>query len=157
MKEQKNVLNNGNFLNLQIKKALSKSNLARDRSVGLNTLVARYLFDDMVNGKMEDQALVGEKYRDLESGILFDVLLKTKDLGEILKLREDGISIVPYFALGSLKNPQEYFISLNKKFPEMEKMIMGSKEKSPRLYKLVKTTFEQKMFAPGSYLIIDYD
>lgn len=157
---KKNTLSLQMFLenyvvNSRIKNTLSKSHMDKKKSLNLTTLVSRDLFNKMFQGEIERKILVGKRYHDLKSNIDFDILLNAEDFDNLSSINNKETPIVPYFSYGSLKNPQRYFLSLNKQFPEINKVFGGSKGNNPRLFRLIETNFKRKMFTIGSYLTLN--
>lgn len=142
-------------VDLKIIDTLSKFVTVRDKSFGLTTIISKDLFKEMVKGEIYGKLLVGKKYNDLESGIIFDILLNIEDFDNLQKIRGSGTPIVPYFSFANLDITQKRFLLLNDKCPEINKIFRGSQGSNPELYRLIKTGANSRMFTIGSYKVLD--
>ena len=156
MNKLKSLLGRNNYiLSSQIKNTLYKSPTARNSNFDLTTLISRELLEQIFNGKAEGKILVGKKYKDLESGITFDILTRAEDFSNLQKINRKETPVVPYFSYETIKNPQEYFLSLNKQFPEINKILRGVKGNNSVLYRLIEGDSKEKEFTIGSYISLN--
>jgi hypothetical protein len=138
------------IVNSKIKSTLDKYVTARDKGFGLTTLISRELLNEMKNGNIDGQILIGKKYLDMKSGILFDVLLDIEDTKNISNINKRETPVVPYFSYGNEKISKEDFLSLNEQHPEIKKILRCAKGGYPALFQL-----EDGKFTLCSYLSIN--
>lgn len=129
------------IVNSKIKNTLDKYITSRDRNFGLTTLISKELLNEIHKGNTDCKVFTGKKYLDTKSGILFDVLLNVEDFKNLPNINVRETPVVPYFSYGTIKDPREYFLSLNKKFPAITKVFRGLEGNSPVLFKLKDNTF----------------
>jgi len=129
------------IVNLKIKRTLDRYITAKDKNFDLTTLVSRELLNEIHKGNTDCKIFTGKKYLDTKSGIFFDVLLNIEDLRNLPNINGKETPIVPYFSYKTIKDPQEYFLSLNKKFPAITKIFRGLEGNNPVLFKLKDDTF----------------
>jgi hypothetical protein len=129
------------IVNSKIKRTLDRYITAKDKNFDLTTLVSRELLNEIHKGNTDCKIFTGKKYLDTKSGIFFDVLLNIEDLRNLPNINGKETPIVPYFSYKTIKDPQEYFLSLNKKFPAITKIFRGLEGNNPVLFKLKDDTF----------------
>jgi len=150
-----------NFLQNSIIYSRAQHSLSKSQDVrNLTTLVSRDLFNKMLQGEADRKILTGKKYYDSKSETTFDILLNMRDIKELPNMNNKEIPVVPYFNSSEIRKPQRYLLSINKQFPDVDKVFMRLRRESPRLFRLIKTSFNEtnpkrKMFVPGSYIFLD--
>lgn len=137
-------------IGLRVKNSLKKFPNHRN----LTTLVSEEAYKKMLEKYSDGLVFTGKKHYDEEMNSTFDVLFNYKDISELPNLNSEDTSVVPYFNSLTIGNPQEYFLSLNRKFPYVEKFFLGFNDKKPKLFTLSKSK-RAKMFIPGSYILLD--
>jgi hypothetical protein len=140
------------FLDSRIKKKLLKWNEPKYMTPGLTTLVSEELFNEMKNYEIKEGILIGKKYYDERLDTHFDVLIGKKNIEELPKIDAEKTPIVPCIGYKE-KDHQEYFLSLNERFPEIKKAFLEFEGMNPFLYKLTKS-FGEKKFIPDSYEVL---
>ncbi len=125
----------------------------------LTTFLLPEAYNKMINEDVDGTVFTGGKYYDSKSNSTFDIIFNNQDISELAKIDHNITPIVPYFSPLTISNPQEYFLSLNKKFPYVNKFFLGSLGNKPRLFTLTESSVEDvnksKIFIPGSYIILD--
>jgi hypothetical protein len=139
------------LLDSRIKNTLSKWSEQKYMNPGLTTLVSEELFNEMKNYEIKKGILIGKRYYDERLKTSFDVLTGKRNIEELSMINPEKTPIVPCIGYKEVEDHQEYFFSLNKSFPRIEKAFLEFEGIEPFFYKLIKTSFNEKKFVPGTY------
>jgi hypothetical protein len=144
------------YINLKVKRLLKEKADKMSSVLLRSTLISKDIYYGMFNGKLEKGILTGKKYYDKNTNIKFDVLYKMEEMSKINKNFHEA-PIVPHYSYLDLENPQEYFLSLNEKYPQITKFFLSLKKNTPSLFRLInqKSNENKKVFVPGTYFIFD--
>jgi hypothetical protein len=140
----------------QVQYTLSKHKKVRN----LTTLISTDIFKKMIQGEANRKILTGIKYHEPNSKTGFDILLDMKDIEELADINSKEVPVIPYFNSSEIGKPQKYFLAFNEEFPDVEKFFTGLRSGYPRVFRLIKTSFNEinpkhRMFVPGSYALLE--
>ncbi|MCX6750139.1 MAG: hypothetical protein NTZ83_01660, partial [Candidatus Pacearchaeota archaeon] len=109
------------LLDSRIKSTLLEWGRPKHKDPGLTTLISKELFDNMKNYEIKKCILIGKRFYDSKLNTNFDILIDRKNIKELLDINTQKTPIVPYVGYKEVTDHQEYFLSLNQKFPKIEK------------------------------------
>ena len=138
-------------IGLRVKRSLSKFPNARN----LTTIVSKEVYNKMIREDMHRKIPTGIKYPYLKLNTIFDIILDYKDISELSQINYKESPAIPYFNSSHIIKPQQYFLSINKQFPDITKFFLSLKGGNPHLFSLIESDIrengsKEKMFIPGS-------
>jgi len=142
------------LIEFKIEKLLSEYSETKIAASDVYTLITREVYYRLISEKMHNKILTGHKYK--YKHMSFDIITRVENKSSLEQLIKEGNSAIIIFDRNNIKNPQRHSLSLNKKYPELKKIMLVQQNEYPGLFTLLEREKSYKsLFVPASYKVLE--